>query len=403
MPMLTLSEALERIRPSPTVAITAEARQLAAEGRDIIALSAGEPDFDTPDHVKAAAKSAIDRGETKYTSPEGLPELRRAVADKFRRENGLDVAPSQVVVSTGGKQVLFNALVATLNPGDEVIVPAPYWVSYPDIVALTGARPFIVPTATAAGFKLDPAALAAAIGPRTRWLILNSPGNPSGAGYSAAELVALAEVLRAHPQVWVLSDDIYEHIAYPPYSFATIAAVAPRLAERTLVVNGVSKGYAMTGWRIGFGAGPEPLVRAMVKLQSQSTTSACTISQWAAIAALEGPQEHIADRAAAFRRRRDMVVARLNAIDGIACPMPEGAFYVFPSVAGLLGRRTPEGGTISTDTDFVRALLAATGVAVVPGEAFGLAPHFRISYAASDATLAEACDRIAAFCASLTA
>jgi aspartate aminotransferase len=401
--MLTLSEALERIRPSPTVAITAQARRLAAEGGDIIALSAGEPDFDTPDHVKAAAKAAIDRGETKYTSPEGLPELRRAVADKFRRENGLDVAPSQVVISTGGKQVLFNALVATLNPGDEVIVPAPYWVSYPDIVTLTGARPVILPTTAAAGFKLDPGALAEAIGPRTRWLILNSPGNPSGAGYSAAELAALAEVLRAHPQVWVLSDDIYEHIAYPPYSFATIAAVEPRLAERTLVVNGVSKGYAMTGWRIGFGAGPEPLVRAMVKLQSQSTTSACTISQWAAIAALDGPQDHIAEYGAAFRRRRDMVVARLNAIDGIDCPTPEGAFYVYPSVAGLLGRRTPEGEPVSTDTDFVRAILAATGVAVVPGEAFGLAPHFRISYAASDSMLAEACDRIAGFCASLAA
>ena len=399
--MLTLSQALERIRPSPTVAITAEARRLAAEGRDIIALSAGEPDFDTPDHVKAAAHAAIDRGETKYTSPEGLPELRRAVADKFRRENGLDVAPSQVVVSTGGKQVLFNALIATLNPGDEVIVPAPYWVSYPDIVALAGARPVIVPTTAEAGFKLAPDALAAAIGPRTRWLILNSPGNPSGAGYAAAELAALADVLLAHPDVWVLSDDIYEHIAYPPYRFATIAAVEPRLAGRTLVLNGVSKGYAMTGWRIGFGAGPEPLVRAMVKLQSQSTTSACTISQWAAVAALEGPQAHIAERGAAFRRRRDMVVARLNAIEGIACPVPEGAFYVYPSVAGLLGRRTPDGERIATDTDFVRALLAATGVAVVPGEAFGLAPHFRISYAASDATLAEACDRIAGFCARL--
>ncbi len=399
--MLALSQALERIRPSPTVAITAEAHRLKAEGRDILSMSVGEPDFDTPAHIRDAAKAAIDRGETRYTPPDGLPELKRAVAAKFRRENGLDVGPEHVIVSTGGKQVLFNALLATLDPGDEVLIPAPCWVSYPDIALFAGARPVFLATPASDGFKLKPRALADAITPRTRWLILNSPGNPSGAGYSAGELRALADVLLDHPQVWVLTDDIYEHIAYPPFRFATIAGIEPRLGPRTLTLNGVSKGYAMTGWRIGYGAAPEPLVRAMTRLQSQSTTSACTISQWAAVAALEGPQDHLAVFRTAFERRRDRVVARLNAIPGLDCPRPEGAFYVYPSIAGLIGRRSPDGVEIRTDEDFARALLAATGVAVVHGAAFGLSPHFRISYAAADEVLAEACERIAGFCASL--
>jgi aspartate aminotransferase len=399
--MLTLSAALRRIRPSPTVAISAEAARLKAEGRDVISLSAGEPDFDTPAHVRAAAKAAIDRGATRYAPPAGLPELRRAAAAKFRRENGLAVEPPQVMVSSGGKQVLFNALLATLNPGDEAVIPAPYWVSYPDIVALAGARAVVVPTAPEDGFKLAPAALDAAITPATRWLILNSPGNPSGAGYGEADLRGLADVLLRHPAVWILTDDIYEHIAYPPFRFATLAAVEPRLADRTLTVNGVSKAHAMTGWRIGYGAGPEALIRAMTTLQTQSTTTACTISQWAAVAALDGPQDHVAAFRDAFRRRRDLVVARLDAIDGVACPTPEGAFYVYPSIAGLIGRRSRAGARIDGDEAFARALLAETGVAVVPGAAFGLSPHFRISYAEADATLEEACGRIAAFCAGL--
>jgi aspartate aminotransferase len=399
--MLVLSHALERIKPSLTVTITAEARRLKAEGRDIVSLSAGEPDFDTPEHIRAAAKAAIERGETRYTSPDGLPELRRAVAAKFGRENGLEVSPSQVIVSTGGKQVLFNALLATLNPGDEVLIPAPYWVSYPDIASFAGARPVILPTTAETGFKISPAALRAAITSRTRWLILNSPGNPSGAGYSEDELQALAAVLLDHDDVWVLSDDIYEHIAYQPFRFATLASVEPRLAERTLTLNGVSKGYAMTGWRIGYGAGPEALIRAMVKLQGQSTTSACTISQWAALAALEGPQDHVSTFRTAFERRRDLVLERLNAIAGVSCSRPEGAFYVYPTIQGLLGRRSSSGTAIGTDAEFAAALLAETGVAIVPGSAFGLSPHFRISYAAGDDVLADACDRIATFCEGL--
>lgn len=399
--MPVFSETLGRIKASPTVAITAEAQRLRAEGHDILSLSVGEPDFDTPRHIRDAAKAAIDRGETRYTPPDGLPELKRAVAAKFRRENGIDVGPEHVIVSTGGKQVLFNALLATLDPGDEVLIPAPYWVSYPDIALFAGARPVIIPTSASDGFKLRPEALAEAITPRTRWLILNSPGNPSGAGYSETELRALADVLLAHRHVWILADDIYEHLAYAPFRFATIAGVEPELASRTLTLNGVSKGYAMTGWRIGYGAAPEPLVRAMTKLQGQSTTSACTISQWAAVAALEGPQDHLVSFRNAFVRRRDLVVERLNAIPGIVCPRPEGAFYVYPDIAGVIGRRTPEGVEIRSDEDFVRALLAAKGVAVVHGAAFGLSPHFRISYAAADEVLGEACDRIADFCSTL--
>jgi aspartate aminotransferase len=398
-----LSDALARVKPSPTVAITQLARRLKAEGRDVIGLAAGEPDFDTPAHVKAAAKAAIDRGETKYTQPDGIPELKAAIIAKFARENGLDYRPEEVMVSTGGKQVLFNALVATLNPGDEVIVPAPYWVSYPDMTRLAGGEPVIAAACGEDGFKLTPQALEAAIGPRTKWLIFNSPSNPTGAGYSAAEIGALAEVLARHPQVWVMADDIYEHVAYPPFAFATPAAVAPALKARTLIVNGVSKAYAMTGWRIGYGAGPVALLDAMRTIQSQSTTNPCSISQWAAVEALNGPQDYIAESRAAFLRRRDLVVAALNACPGLSCATPEGAFYVYPSCAGAIGRRTPAGALIADDEAFCRELLAAEGVAVVFGAAFGLSPHFRVSYAASDATLTEACARIRRFCESLEA
>ncbi len=399
--MAFLADALARIKPSPTVAVTALARRLKAEGRDVVSLSAGEPDFDTPAHVKAAAKAAIDRGETKYTSPEGIPELREAICAKFARENGLDYAPDQVIVTTGGKQALFNALMATLNPGDEVIVPAPYWVSYPDMVRLAGATPVTVEGRIETGFKITAEALAAAITPRTKWLIFNSPSNPTGAGYAWDELRALTDVLLARPQVWVMSDDMYEHVAHPPFVFCTPAQVEPRLRERTLTVNGVSKAYAMTGWRIGYAAGPRELIRAMVTIQTQSTSNAASISQWAAVAALSGPQDYVAEAGAAFLRRRDLVVGMLNEVPGVACPTPEGAFYVYPSIAGLIGSVTPEGVRIDTDADFAEALLAAEGVAVVFGAAFGMSPNFRISYAAADATLVEACRRIGRFARSL--
>ncbi len=399
--MAFLSDALARIKPSPTIAITTRARELKAEGRDIISLSAGEPDFDTPENIRAAAKAAIDRGETRYTSPEGIPELRRAIAAKFARDNHLAYDPSQVVVSTGGKQVLFNALLATVNPGDEVIVPAPYWVSYPDMVALAGGTPVAVASTLENNFKITPEALEAAITPQSKWLIFNSPSNPTGAGYSRAELGALTDVLVRHPHVWVMTDDMYEHIAFAPFTFATPAEVEPRLLERTLTVNGVSKAYAMTGWRIGYAAGPEPLIRAMTTIQSQSTSNPCSISQWAAVEALTGPQDYIAEAAAAFRRRRDLVVAALNACPGLACPEPEGAFYVYPSIAGLIGRRAPSGVRIATDEAFAAELLAAEGVAVVFGAAFGLSPNFRISYAAADSVLTDACNRIRRFCESL--
>ncbi|HMR61103.1 pyridoxal phosphate-dependent aminotransferase [Amaricoccus sp.] len=397
-----LSEALARIRPSPTVAITAEAAALKAAGRDIIGLSAGEPDFPTPPNVRAAAIRAGMEGRTRSTAPAGTPELRAAIAAKFARENGLDYAPAEVMVSTGGKQVLFNALMATLDPGDEVIVPAPYWVSYPDMVRLAGGTPVILPAGLESGFRITPHALAAAITPRTKWLIFNSPSNPTGAGYGRDALRALTEVLMAHPQVWVLSDDIYEHIAYPPFRFCTPAEVEPGLRERTLTVNGVSKAYAMTGWRIGYAGGPRRLIDAMTTIQSQSTTNACSISQWAALEALTGDQGYIAEARAAFLRRRDLVVGLLDAIPGIDCPVPEGAFYVYPSIRGLIGKRTADGRIIARDADFAAALLEATGVATVFGAAFGVSPNFRVSYAASDATLTEACHRIEAFCRTLT-
>ena len=399
--MSFLADSLARIKPSPTIAVTQQARELKAQGRDVVSLGSGEPDFDTPDNIKAAAVAALERGETKYTAVDGTAELKAAIRDKFKRENGLDYAPEQISVGTGGKQVLYNALMATLNAGDEVVIPAPYWVSYPDIVRLGGGEPVIVPSDLEHGFRLTPEALEAAITPRTKWLILNSPGNPSGAAYRADELEALAEVLLRHPQVWTLSDDIYEHIVYDGFRFTTLAQVAPELYQRTLTLNGVSKAYAMTGWRIGYGGAPVALVKAMAKLQSQSTSNPSSVSQAAAVEALNGPQDFIAERAAIFESRRDLVVSMLNQAPGLSCPKPEGAFYVYPSCAGVIGKRTPEGKVIDSDLDFVSALLDLEGVAVVHGAAFGLEPHFRVSYAASAQDLEEACRRIQRFCAGL--
>ena len=396
--MACLSDRLNRIKPSPTIAMTTRAAELRAEGRDIIGLSAGEPDFDTPAHICVAAKAAIDAGHTRYTAVDGTPSLKRAICDKFARENGLDYTPSQITVGTGGKQILFNALMATVNDGDEVIIPAPYWVSYPDMVRLAGGTPVIVECGQDQGFRLTPKALEAAITPRTRWLILNSPSNPSGAGYDLAAMQALTDVLLRHPQVWCLADDIYEHLVFDGFEFVTPAQVEPRLKDRVLTMNGVSKAYAMTGWRIGYGAAPEPLIKAMAKLQSQSTSNPCSISQYAAEAALTGPQDYIAESRTVFQRRRDLVVAGLNACPGIDCPLPQGAFYVYPSIAGLIGRTSAAGAAITDDEAFANALLDETGVAVVFGAAFGLSPHFRISYATSDAQLAEAVSRIQRFC-----
>ncbi|MEM9031885.1 MAG: pyridoxal phosphate-dependent aminotransferase [Pseudomonadota bacterium] len=400
--MSQLSATLTRVKPSPTMAITALAADLRRAGRDVIGLSAGEPDFDTPEHIREAGKRAIDEGHTRYTAPDGIPELKEAVAAKFARDNGLSYAPSQVSIGAGGKQVIFNALMATLNPGDEVIIPTPYWVSYPDMVLIAGGTPVFVDTTHAEGFRMTPDALEAAITPRTRWLIFNSPSNPSGAGYGPAELKRLTDVLMRHPQVWVLTDDMYEHIAFDGFTFSTPAEVEPGLYERTLTMNGVSKAYAMTGWRIGYAAGPEALISGMRKVQSQSTSNPCAISQQAALAALNGPQDFLRPNAQLFQRRRDLVVDRLNAAPGISCPVPEGAFYVYPSVAGCLGRTSRGGSRIETDEDFATALLDEAGVAVVFGAAFGLSPHFRVSYAASDDMLCDACDRIADFCEGLS-
>ena len=396
--MSFLSQTLARVKPSPTIAITGRAQQLAAEGRDIITLSAGEPDFDTPEHIRAAAKAAIDAGHTRYTAVDGMPALKRAICDKFARENGLDYTPAEVSVGTGGKQILYNALMATLNPGDEVIIPAPYWVSYPDMVLLAGGTPVIVPAGMDAGYRITPEQLEAAITPRTKWLILNSPSNPSGAGYGQAHMRALTDVLMRHPHVWVLADDIYEHLVFDDFRFVTPAQVEPGLKDRTLTMNGVSKSYAMTGWRIGFGAGPEVLIRAMAKLQSQSTSNPCSISQYAALAALNGPQDYVETSRAVFQRRRDLVVEALNTCPGISCPVPEGAFYVYTSIHGLIGKTSAGGAVITDDEAFATALLDETGVAVVFGAAFGLSPHFRVSYATSDEVLRDACARIKAFC-----
>jgi aspartate aminotransferase len=396
-----LADALQRVKPSPTMAVTAKAAELRAAGHDVIGLGAGEPDFDTPDNIKAAGIRAIEEGKTKYTTVDGTPELKQAICDKFKRENGLGYEPAQISVSSGGKQVLFNAMLATLNPGDEVIIPAPYWVSYPDIVLLGGGTPVIVNATIDSGFKMTPDALEAAITPQTKWLFLNSPSNPSGAAYGSDDMKALTDVLMRHPHVWVLTDDMYEHIVYDGFEFVTPAQVEPQLYERTLTVNGVSKAYSMTGWRIGYAGGPKDLIKAMAKVQSQSTSNPCSISQAAAVEALNGPQDFIAERASKFRERRDLVVSMLNQANGLECPTPEGAFYVYPSCAALLGKSTPDGKQIDSDLDFATCLLEAEGVAVVHGEAFGLSPHFRISYATSNEALTEACSRIQRFCAAL--
>jgi aspartate aminotransferase len=399
--MAFLADSLSRIKPSATIAVTNKARELKAAGRDVIGLGAGEPDFDTPDNIKEAAIAAIREGKTKYTAVDGIPELKAAIIAKFKRENNLTYTPNQITVGTGGKQVLYNALMATLNPGDEVIIPAPYWVSYPEIVALGGGTPVEIVGPQEQGFKINAAALEAAITPKTKWLILNSPSNPTGAGYTRTELRALADVLLKHPQVWIMTDDMYEHLVFDGFEFATIAEVEPKLFDRTLTVNGVSKAYAMTGWRIGYAGGPAELIKAIGTIQSQSTSNPSSISQWAAVEALNGTQDYIPKNAEIFRKRRDLVVSMLNQAKGIVCPNPEGAFYVFPSCAGTLGKTTAGGKLLKTDEDFVTALLEEEGVAVVQGSAFGLAPYFRISYATSEALLEDACARIQRFCANL--
>lgn len=393
-----LSKTLKRVKPSPTIMITAQAAELKAAGRNIITLSAGEPDFDTPQNIRDAAKNAMDAGKTKYTAPDGIVELKQAVCAKFKRDNGLDYEPDQVSVSTGGKQVLYNALMATLNEGDEVVIPAPFWVSYPDMVRLAGGTPVIADTSIQTSFKLTEDQLESAITPKTKWLIFNSPSNPSGAAYSWDELKQLTDVLMRHPHVWVMSDDIYEHLVYGNFRFCTPAQVEPQLHGRTLTVNGVSKAYAMTGWRIGYAAGPRPLISAMRKVQSQSTSNPCSISQWAAVEALNGVQDYIEMSRPVFQQRRDLVVKMLNLAKGISCPVPDGAFYVYPSIAECIGKTTVPGVVIESDGVFATQLLEEEGVAVVFGAAFGLSPNFRISYATSDEDLIDACTRIQAFC-----
>lgn len=396
-----LSETISRVKPSPTIAVTSLARELKSAGKDVIGLGAGEPDFDTPQNIKEAAKAAIDAGKTKYTAVDGIPELKTAIVQKFQRENGLTYSEEQISVATGGKQILFNAFMATLNPGDEVIIPAPYWVSYPDMVLIGGGVPVPVVATLENSFKLTPDQLEAAITPKTKWFLFNSPSNPSGAGYTRAELKALTDVLVRHPHVWVMSDDMYEHLVFDDFEFCTPAQVEPRLYDRTLTCNGVSKAYAMTGWRIGYAGGPVELIKAMAKIQSQSTSNPSSISQYAALEALTGPQDFLAPNAELFQRRRDLVVSMLNQASGIECPRPEGAFYVYPSIKGCIGKTTPDGTVIEDDETFARALLEDTGVAVVFGAAFGLSPNFRVSYATSETALEEACARIQRFCAAL--
>ena len=399
--MTFLADSLKRIKPSATIAVTDKARALKAAGRNVIGLGAGEPDFDTPDNIKHAAIRAIERGESKYTNIDGIVELKAAIARKFKRENGLHYKPSQITVGAGGKQVLYNAMMVTLNPGDEVIIPAPYWVSYPDIVLLAGATPVIVATTPEQGFKMRPDALEKAITPRTKWLIFNSPSNPTGAAYSPAEVKAITEVLMRHPHVWMLTDDMYEHLVYDDFEFVTPAQVEPQLYERTLTLNGVSKAYCMTGWRIGYAGAPEFLIKAMATLQSQSTTNPNAIAQWASVEALNGPQDFIAKHNAVFKERRDLTVGMLNQAKGLTCPKPEGAFYVYPFCSGAIGKTAPSGKVIGNDEDFVTELLEAEGVAVVQGSAFGLGPAFRISYATATPQLEEACRRIQRFCGNL--
>ena len=397
-----LADSLSRVKPSPTIAVTTKARELKAAGQDVIGLGAGEPDFDTPENIKKAAIAAIERGETKYTAVDGIPELKQAVVDKFARENGIDYGVDEISVAAGGKHIIYNAMLATLNPGDEVVIPAPYWVSYPDIVLLAGGVPVFVEAGVEANFKMSAAQLDAAITDKTKWVIFNSPSNPTGAAYTEAEIKALTDVLLKHPHVWVLADDIYEHLTYGTFSFKSVAAVEPQLKSRTLTMNGVAKAYAMTGWRIGFAGGPKELIGGMRKLQSQSTSNPCSISQWASVEALNGPQDFIAERAAVFAERRDLVVGMLNEAPGIHCPTPEGAFYVYPSVEGCMGRSTKDGALLNSDAEFVTALLESEGVAAVQGEAFGLSPYFRVSYATSTEALEEACRRIQRFCESLS-
>lgn len=399
--MALLADVLSRVKPSATIVMTQKARDLKASGVDVISLSVGEPDFDTPEHIKQAAIDAIHRNETRYPPVSGIVPLREAIVRKFKRENGLDYKVSQTIVGTGGKQVLYNAFLATLNPGDEVVIPRPYWVSYPEMVGLCGGTPVFADTDMAHGFKLQPEELDRVLTPKTKWIVLNSPSNPSGAAYSRAEMKALTDVLLRYPDVHILTDDIYEHLTYGNFEFVTPAQVEPQLLERTLTMNGVSKGYAMTGWRIGYAAGPEKLIKAMDFVQGQQTSGASTIAQWAAVAALEGPQDHLAKFRAAFQGRRDLVVSMLNQTNGLTCPTPEGAFYVYPSCAALIGKKTEGGKTIETDEDFVMELLQAEGVAAVHGSAFGLGPNLRISYATSNAVLEEACRRIQRFCGSL--
>ena len=396
-----LSDTLARVKPSPTIAVTTKAAQLKAEGKDVIGLGAGEPDFDTPQNIKDAAVRAIAAGKTKYTAVDGIPELKKAICDKFQRENGLSYQPNQVTVGTGGKQILYNALMATCNPGDEVIIPAPYWVSYPDMVLLAGGTPVPVVATIDTHFKLTPAQLEAAITPKTKWFIFNSPSNPTGAGYTWDELRGLCDVLMRHPHVWIMSDDMYEHLVFGDFKFCTPAQVEPGLYDRTLTCNGVSKSYAMTGWRIGYAAGPVALIKAMGTIQSQSTSNPCSVSQYAALEALTGPQDFLAENRKVFERRRDLVVSMLNAAEGVTCPNPEGAFYVYPDISGCIGKTTANGTKITNDEVFATALLEETGVAVVFGAAFGLSPNFRVSYATSDAVLQEACKRIQDFCKAL--
>lgn len=398
-----ISDRLSAIQPSPTMAMVQKAMDLSAAGKDVIGLSAGEPDFDTPAHIIEAAKKALDDGKTRYTGINGTPELQDAIIAKFKRDSGLEYARNQIHVSCGGKPVIFNAMMATLNDGDEVIIPAPYWVSYPDIARLFGGKPVVIDCPVDANFKLTPEQLEAAITPKTKWLILNSPSNPTGAGYSRADIKALADVLVKHEHVWIFTDDIYEHLVYDDFEFTTIAEVEPRLKDRTLTMNGVSKAYCMTGWRVGFAGGPVELIKAMTKVQSQSITHTAAVSQAAAAAALNGPQDFIFANNKVFKERRDLVVSMLNQAPGISCSTPEGAFYVFPSIKGLIGKKTPDGKTIETDEDFVGYLIESEGVSVVHGEAFGLSPYFRVSYAAATDVLEDACQRIQRACAQLVA
>jgi len=400
--MSFIAERLNAVKPSATIAVTQKARDLKAAGRDVISLGAGEPDFDTPDHIIEAGKKALDDGMTRYTAVNGIPELLEAVSAKFKRDNGLDYGPDQIHVSCGGKPVIFNAIMATVDPGDEVIIPAPYWVSYPDIPLFFGGKPVIVNCPAENGFRMTPEQLEAAITPKTKWVILNSPSNPTGAAYTKDDLKGLAAVLERHEHVWILTDDIYEHLVYDDFEFHTIAQVAPELYGRTLTMNGMSKAYCMTGWRVGFAGGPTELIKAMTKVQSQNISHTAAVSQAASVAALNGSHDFIAEHNAVFKERRDLVVSMLNHANGLSCPTPEGAFYVYPSCAGTIGKKTPDGEVIETDEDFVTYILESEGVAAVQGAAFGLSPHFRISYATATELLEDACSRIQRACAALS-